>query len=153
MKRELPMVLIGHANYPRVTPIACPLRYQRSGSLIFSARKIGYRGLVVSDDLEMGGVLTAAPIEQAAIEHIRAGGDLCLICQSKTTSRVPTKRWSQEVERDRRFALTRSGIVERVLAFKKKSIELKRFALRARPIEKVEKLSRQAMGIQRAGAD
>jgi len=36
-------------------------------------KKIGYRGLVVSDDLEMGGVLQAAPIEQAAVEHIRAG--------------------------------------------------------------------------------
>ena len=47
----------------------------------YSAEKIGYRGLVVSDDLEMGGVLKAAPIEQAAVEHIRAGGDFCLICQ------------------------------------------------------------------------
>ena len=43
-------------------------------------KKIGYRGLIVSDDLEMGGVLKAAPIEQAAVGHIRAGGDLCLIC-------------------------------------------------------------------------
>ena len=43
-------------------------------------KKIGYRGLVVSDDLEMGGVLKAASIGQAAVSHIRAGGDLCLVC-------------------------------------------------------------------------
>ncbi len=43
-------------------------------------RRIGYRGLIVSDDLEMGGVLKAAPVDQAAVEFVRAGGDLCLIC-------------------------------------------------------------------------
>ncbi len=39
------------------------------------ARKSATAGLIVSDDLEMGGVLKAAPIEQAAVQHIRAGGD------------------------------------------------------------------------------
>ena len=43
-------------------------------------KRIGYRNLIVSDDLEMGGVLSAAPVGKAAVEHIRAGGDLCLIC-------------------------------------------------------------------------
>ena len=43
-------------------------------------KRIGYRNLIVSDDLEMGGVLSAAPIGEAAVEFIRAGGDLCLVC-------------------------------------------------------------------------
>ena len=47
---------------------------------MFCAKRSAIAGLIVSDDLEMGGVLKAAPIEQAAVEHIRAGGDLCLIC-------------------------------------------------------------------------
>ena len=34
----------------------------------------------MSDDLEMGGVLSAAPIGEAAVEFVRAGGDLCLVC-------------------------------------------------------------------------
>ncbi len=43
-------------------------------------KRIGYRDLIVSDDLEMGGVLSAAPIGEASVEFVRAGGDLCLVC-------------------------------------------------------------------------
>ena len=54
---------------------------QETGSPTFSARKTGYRGLVVSDEIEGGGVLKAAPIERAAVEQIAPeGADLCLRC-------------------------------------------------------------------------
>ncbi len=36
-----------------------------------------------SDDMEMGGALAAGPIEQVTVGHIRAGGDLGLICHKK----------------------------------------------------------------------
>jgi beta-N-acetylhexosaminidase len=45
-------------------------------------KRIGYRGLIFSDDLEMGGVLKFLPMEGAAIEAIRAGMDLIEICHS-----------------------------------------------------------------------
>ena len=80
MRRELPMILIGHANYPQVTHDASPASLSKKWITDILRKKIGYRGLIVSDDLEMGGVLKAAPIERATVEHIRAGGDLCLIC-------------------------------------------------------------------------
>ncbi len=80
MRRELPMVLVGHANYPTVTRDGAPASLSKKWVTQVLRQKIAYRGLVVSDDLEMGGVLNAGPIEQAAVQHIRAGGDLCLIC-------------------------------------------------------------------------
>ena len=105
-------------------------------------RKIGYRGLVVSDDLEMGGVLAAAPIERAAVEHIRAGGDLALICHQEEFVRRAHEALIREAERDRRFARRVVESSRRVLAFKKKSRELKR---RNSPptAEKLTRLSRQ----------
>src|SRR5437773_4477433 len=83
MRRELPMVLVGHANYPTVTHDGTPASLSKKWVSQVLRQKIGYRGLVVSDDLEMGGVLKAGPIEQAAVQHIRAGGDLCLICHEE----------------------------------------------------------------------
>jgi beta-N-acetylhexosaminidase len=80
LRRELPMILVGHANYPAVTHDSLPASLSRKWITDVLRKKIGYHGLVVSDDLEMGGVLKAAPIEQATVDHIRAGGDLCLIC-------------------------------------------------------------------------
>ena len=43
-------------------------------------KRIGYRGMVVSDDLEMGGVANFMPIGEAAVETVRVGSDLLLIC-------------------------------------------------------------------------
>ena len=38
---------------------------------------------MVSDDLDMGGVLNSASIEDAAVETLRAGSDLFLVCQKE----------------------------------------------------------------------
>src|SRR5713101_135206 len=83
MKRELPMVLVNHANYPSVTRDQLPASLSKKWITDVLRQRIGYRGLIVSDDLEMGGVLKAAPLDRAAVEFIRAGGDLCLICHQQ----------------------------------------------------------------------
>ena len=105
-------------------------------------KKIGYRGLVVSDDLEMGGVLKAAPIEQAAVEFVRAGGDLCLICHIEEHITRSYEALVKESERDAKFARRAKESVARVLTFKTKSKELKHSG--PAPIAaKLEKISRQ----------
>jgi beta-N-acetylhexosaminidase len=43
-------------------------------------KRIGYRGIVLSDDLEMGGVANFIPMGDAAVEAVRVGSDLLLIC-------------------------------------------------------------------------
>ncbi len=142
MRRELPMVLVGHASYPAVTAKATPASLSKKWITDILRKKIGYRGLVVSDDLEMGGVLAAAPIEQAAVEHIRGGGDLCLICRQEEFIVRAHEALIQEAERNRKFALRVAESSRRVLAFKRKSKELKR---RSAPptTEKLTRLSRQ----------
>src|SRR6266568_1113526 len=45
-------------------------------------KRIGYRGIILSDDLEMGGILKFLPVEEAAVAAIRAGSDLLEICHS-----------------------------------------------------------------------
>jgi beta-N-acetylhexosaminidase len=142
LRRDLPMVLVGHANYPAVTHDGMPASLSRKWITEVLRKKVGYRGLVVSDDLEMGGVLKAAPIEQAAVEHIRAGGDLCLICHEEDFVVRAYEMLLREAERDRKFARRVEESGRRVLAFKKKSPEIKR-ATAAPAAEKLAKLSRQ----------
>ncbi len=45
-------------------------------------KRIGYRGIILSDDLEMGGILKFLPVDEAAVEAVRAGSDLLEICHS-----------------------------------------------------------------------
>src|SRR5216683_1996993 len=142
LRRELPMVLIGHANYPAITHDQSPASLSKKWITDVLRKKIGYRGLVVSDDLEMGGVLKAAPIEQAAVEHIRAGGDLCLICHIEEYVTRSYEELMKVAECEPKFARRVKESVAHVLAFKKKSPALKRRPPAAGPA-KVEKLSRQ----------
>jgi beta-N-acetylhexosaminidase len=126
MKRELPMVLVGHANYPLVTKNASPASLSRKWVSEILREKIGYRGLVVSDDLEMGGVLKAAPIGAATVEFLRAGGDLALVCRQEDFVTGAYEALITTSEGDPRFARRVKKSTARVLAFKAKSKQLKR---------------------------
>jgi beta-N-acetylhexosaminidase len=142
MKRELPIVLVNHANYPAATRDRLPASLSKKWITDILRRRIGYRGLVASDDLEMGGVLKTAPIDKAAAEFIRAGGDLCLICHQQEYVERALETMAREQERDSRF---RQRVVESsklVAQFKRK------YAARLRispspSVEKVERLSRR----------
>jgi beta-glucosidase-like glycosyl hydrolase len=98
--------------------------------------------MIASDDLEMGGVLAAAPIEQAAVQHIRAGGDLCLLCHKEEFVTRSYEELTLTAEKDRRFAARVADSSRRVLAFKKKSTTLGRWTKAPLP-GVVERLSRQ----------
>jgi beta-N-acetylhexosaminidase len=141
LRRELPMVMVSHAAFPAVTKDKTPASLSKKWITDILRKKIGYRGLIVSDDLEMGGVLAAAPIEQAAIGHIRAGGDLCLICHQEDFILRAHEALTREAERDRRFAKRAQDAARRVLAFKKKHLSVRH----APPptAARVEKLTRQ----------
>ncbi len=142
LKRELSMVLVGHASYPRVTSAGMPASLSKKWITDVLRRKIGYRGLIVSDDLEMGGVLKSAPIEQAAVQHIRAGGDLCLICHVEEHVTRSYEALIHEAERDRKFALRAKESAARVIAYKKRSSDIRR-RTPSPTAAKIERLSRQ----------
>lgn len=126
LRRDAPMVLVGHAAYPMVTGDRMPASLSEKWIRGVLRKKIGYRGLVLSDDLEMGGVLKAAPIEQAAVQHIKAGGDMCLICHVEDHIVAAYEELVREAERDRRFARRCQESVAHILAFKKKCEPLRR---------------------------
>jgi len=142
MKRDLPMVLVNHANYPTVTRDRLPASLSKKWIVDVLRRRIGYRGLIVSDDLEMGGVLKAAPVDKAAIEFIRAGGDLCLICRERAGIERAFETMVRESERNSGFRRRVLESAKRVAAFKKKSAVLKRRTPAPSP-EKISRLSTQ----------
>jgi len=142
LRREAPMVLVGHAAYPTVTRDRTPASLSKKWIRDILQKKIGYRGLVVSDDLEMGGVLRAAPIEQAAVAHIRAGGDLCLVCHLEEHVVRCHEALTRAFDDERAMAERCRQAIERVLTFKRKAKELRRGRSAPNPA-KLEKLMRR----------
>jgi beta-N-acetylhexosaminidase len=162
LRRELPMVMVSHAAFPAVTHPRMgkrandrnndrnngrtPASLSKKWITDILRKKIGYRGLICSDDLEMGGVLAAAPIEQAMIAHIRAGGDLGLICHQEDFIVRAHEALVREIERDSKFARRAQESAQRVVAFKKKALGQRKLAGRRAPAPtpvRLEKLTRQ----------
>jgi beta-N-acetylhexosaminidase len=79
-------------------------------------KRIGYRGIILSDDLEMGGILKFMPVDEAAIAAIRAGSDLLEICHSAELILRSYEALIAEGERSQAFRsllTTRAREVER----------------------------------------
>jgi beta-N-acetylhexosaminidase len=142
LRAQMPMVMVAHAAYPQVTNDHTPASLSKVWITGILRKRIGYRNLIVSDDLEMGGVLAAAPAGQAAVEHIRAGGDLLLICHHEHYVTQVYEELVRTTESDPKFAQRVEEAARRVLAFKKKSARMLR-QTKAPSTATVEKLSRK----------
>jgi beta-N-acetylhexosaminidase len=80
LRNELPMVMVSHAAYPLTKEKKRPASVSSFWVSDVLRKRIGYRGLVLSDDLEMGGVANFMPMGEAGVEAVRVGSDLLLIC-------------------------------------------------------------------------
>ncbi|PYX12571.1 MAG: hypothetical protein DMG85_02065 [Acidobacteria bacterium] len=105
--RELNMVLVGHASYPKVTDKGLP-----------------------------------ASLSKKWITSVLREKDLCLICHQRDYVIRSYEALIREAERDSSFARRVTESATRVLAFKKKSRELKRHVSPPTP-DRLEKRSRQ----------
>jgi beta-N-acetylhexosaminidase len=82
LHRQMPMIMMNHAAYPKTAGGDRPASASTFWITTILRKRIGYRGIVLSDDLEMGGILKFLPVDEAAVAAVRAGSDLLEICHS-----------------------------------------------------------------------
>jgi len=119
LRRELPFVMVAHAAFPDVTGGRTPASLAKKWMSDILRKKIGYRGLIITDDLDMGGVLAAASIEDAAVETLRAGADMFLVCQKEESVWRAFEAVYKCAEGDKKFTRLISAKARRILATKK----------------------------------
>ncbi len=85
-------VMVSHGGFPNID-----IKEETTGGLIEPAslnynivtrllrEELGYKHLVVTDDLEMGAIARHCEIEDAAVRATLAGEDMCLICATPDT--------------------------------------------------------------------
>jgi len=142
LRQQLPLVMISHAAYPQVSGGRTPASLSKVWITDVLRKRIGYRNLIVSDDLEMGGVQSAKRTPEAAVEFIRAGGDLCLLCHREDQIVQAYEAMTKTAERDSKFAKSVAEAARRVLRFKNKSAKNLR-GVKLPSDETVRKLSRR----------
>lgn len=151
LHKKFPFVMVAHAAYPHVTGDNTPASLSRKWLTEILRKKIGFTQLILSDDLDMGGVLGSSTIEHAATETIRAGADIFLVCHKEDQIRRAYEAVLREAERDKAFRRLVANASARVLRFKRAAKAMKKMA--PRPTEKtVERLRTDLAKLQEAVA-
>ncbi|HUA93862.1 MAG TPA: beta-N-acetylhexosaminidase [Terracidiphilus sp.] len=112
----MPMIMMNHAAYPHTPGGNCPASASAFWITNVLRKRIGYRGIILSDDLEMGGILKFLPVDEAAVAAVRAGSDLLEICHSAELILRSYEALISEAERSvafRNLLLARSREVAR----------------------------------------
>ncbi|MDQ0285702.1 beta-N-acetylhexosaminidase [Desulfofundulus luciae] len=81
IKENVEMIMVSHARYPALdarNPASLSFFIQT----VILREMLGYQGLIITDDLEMGAVNKENSTGQLAVRAVKAGADLLLICHT-----------------------------------------------------------------------
>ncbi len=81
-------IMTSHPVYPKLDASAGPATFSRRIAHDLLRGELGFGGVVVSDDLEMGAVTESCPIGEAAERAAAAGHDLLLVCHTEPAQRA-----------------------------------------------------------------
>jgi beta-N-acetylhexosaminidase len=81
-------LMTSHPVYPRLDPSGAPATFSRRIVGDWLRGELGFGGVIVSDDLEMGAVSEACPVGEAAVRAAAAGHDLLLVCHTAPAQRA-----------------------------------------------------------------
>jgi beta-N-acetylhexosaminidase len=82
------LVMSSHPYYPKLDPYPNMIAtFSRKIIYDYLREKLNYRGVISTDDLEMGAVKALCPIGEAGILAAKAGHDLILVCHDPTAQK------------------------------------------------------------------
>ena len=106
--RRLTAVMVGHGQYPTLDNRPASLSHAIITGIL--RRQLGFTGLVLTDDLEMGAI---ARLEDAVVEAFNAGADMLLVCHTPekilaaheglSTGKIPRERFAESQQRIQQF--------------------------------------------------
>jgi beta-N-acetylhexosaminidase len=143
LAKQLPMVTVSHAGYPDSLSGGEPASISRYWITEVLTRRIGYQGLIVSDDMEMGGILTYMSIADAVVRSLEAGMHLVEICRDPALVFAAYEALLREAESSPAFARLLRRAAAKVQAFH--ALRLKRDALPPPPTGSAVKKMRTAV--------
>jgi beta-N-acetylhexosaminidase len=113
--KQLPMVMVSHASYSAA--VAEPASISVYWITEVLVREMGYEGLIVSDDMEMGGLLNYMDIAEATIRSLAAGMHVVEICRTPALIFAAYEALLHEAETSPAFARILRRAATRVQAF------------------------------------
>lgn len=119
----VPAVLSGHLNFPNVSGDGRPASLSAYFKQEILRERLGFRGLIITDDLYMGGAWEYGAehgwgIEEIVTEALRIGNDMVMLSRTPTVDGSLAERLDRAWESDAGFRRQIRGAASRVLALK-----------------------------------
>lgn len=78
----VPAVMTGHVVYPALDSSRAPASMSRVITTGILRNEMGFRGMILTDDLEMGAVTSTHEIGRGGVAAMKAGADMLLVCHT-----------------------------------------------------------------------
>lgn len=116
---QLSLLMTAHVMYPALDA-EWPATLSDKILTGLLRKEMGYRGLIISDDFFMKGIVARWGLEEAAERFLRAGGDLVMLCHQEDAQRRVALYLLQRAEADSDFCRLLQEKVLNVQNFRKK---------------------------------
>jgi beta-N-acetylhexosaminidase len=125
-------IMVAHISYPLIDSSQLPATYSKHLITQVLTEELKYKGLIMTDDIEMAGAAALPLVEDRAIAAILAGNDLVMLAWSTDlqtravaavvsavkTGQIPEERINQSVQKILKFKKSYSLSSRRTLASK-----------------------------------
>ena len=119
---KLPMLMTAHVVFAALDPTR-PATLSEQVITGLLRERLGYQGVIVSDDLDMKAIAAHLGAGDAAIRAIRAGCDVLLLCRDARNQALAEEALITEAERDSGFRAKVGAAAARVRAMKRAHAE------------------------------
>ena len=114
-------IMTSHVFFPAYESAAdLPATLSKSVLTDLLRHQLDFKGILVTDDLEMGAITESFGIAQAASMSFHAGADLLLICHSLNQQRLAAETLLNDLKHNRETGVRLSESLERITAARQK---------------------------------
>lgn len=122
---KVPTIMTAHVVYPQLDKVPATLSKKILQGLL--RKKMGFSGVLISDDMEMSAIANSMSIPEASVEALKAGVDLLLVCKSLELAQQVYEEIIRSVENKKLSHSRVDQALMRIARMKKKYLHKKGF--------------------------
>ncbi len=118
IRRGLPAIMTAHVRYPALDADA-PATLSRPILTDLLRNELGFHGVTLTDDMEMGAILNHGSVGEASVRALQAGADMLLICHQRERQHEAVAAIERALEQGELSHEWLTASMDRILALKK----------------------------------